>query len=221
MSLIERISVKIGKNAKVFLNVDEDKEQIIVYGAINLLQTIFAISWVIIAGLFFGVLCEALLFSITVSILRKYSGGAHASSPSHCIIIGTILAVASGIFIDKILFKINMLTAILISTACIVFAFIIVAKNAPVDSIKKPITNIELKKQFKKKSIIVLFIFSLIITILSVLSTKYLKLYYIKFIESIILGVLWQTITLTKNGTIFLSKVDFFLEHIYRKEQIL
>ncbi|AKA69304.1 accessory gene regulator ArgB-like protein [Clostridium scatologenes] len=221
MSLIEKMSVKIGRNAKLFLNVDEDKEQIIVYGAINLLQTIFAISWVIIAGLFFGVLYEALLFSITVSILRKYSGGAHASSPSHCIIIGTILAVASGIFIDKIFFKINILTAILISTACIVFAFIIVAKNAPVDSAKKPITNIELKKQFKKKSIIVLFIFSLIITILYALSTKYSALYYIKFIESIILGVLWQTITLTKSGTIFLSKVDFFLEHIYRKGQTL
>lgn len=215
MSLIERMSVKIGRNAKVFLNVDEDKEQIIVYGAINLLQTIFAILWVIIAGLFFGVLYEALLFSITVSILRKYSGGAHASSPSHCIIIGTILAVASGIFIDKIFFKIDMLTAILISTACIIFAFIIVAKNAPVDSIKKPITNIELKKQFKKKSIIVLFIFSLIITILYVLSTKYLELYYIKFIESIIVGVLWQTITLTKSGTSFLNKVDFVLKYVY------
>ncbi|NMM64453.1 accessory gene regulator B family protein [Clostridium sp. P21] len=214
MSLIERISVKIGKNAKVFLNVDEDKEQIIVYGAINLLQTMLAILWVIIAGLFLGVLYEALLFSITVSILRKYSGGAHASSPCHCIIIGTILAVASGIFIDKIFFKINMLTAILISIACISFAFIIVAKNAPVDSVKKPITNIQLKKQLKKKSIIVLFIFSLIITILCVLSTKYLKLYYIKFIESIILGVLWQTITLTESGTSFLNKVDFVLKYI-------
>lgn len=221
MSIIERISVKIGRNAKFFLNVDEDKEQIIVYGAINLLQTIFAILWVIIAGLFFGVFYEALLFSITVSILRKYSGGVHASSPSHCIIIGTILAVASGLFIDKIFFKINMLTAILISIACISFSFIIVAKNAPVDSVKKPITNIELKKQFKRKSIIVLFIFSLIITILSVLSTKYLKLYYIKFIESIILGVLWQTITLTKNGISFLNKVDFVLKNIYRKEQTL
>lgn len=221
MSLIEIISVKIGKNAKLFLNVDEDKEQIIVYGAISLLQIAFAILWVIIVGLFFGVFYEALLFSITVSILRKYSGGAHASSPSHCIIIGTILAVASGIFIDKIFFKINMLTAILISIACIAFSFIIVAKNAPVDSVKKPITNIELKKQFKRKSIIVLFIFSLIITILSVLSTKYLKLYYIKFIESIILGVLWQTITLTKNGISFLNKVDFVLKNIYRKEQTL
>lgn len=221
MCLTEKMAMKIGRNAKLFLNVDEDKEQIIVYGAISLLQITFAILWVIIAGLFFGVLYEALLFSITVNILRKYSGGAHASSPSNCIIIGTILAMASGLFIDKIFYKINMLTAILMSTACIVFAFIIVAKNAPVDSVKKPITNIELKKQFKKKSIIVLFIFSLIITILYALSTKYSALYYIKFIESIILGVLWQTITLTKSGTIFLNKVDFVLKYIYRKEQIL
>ena len=217
MSLTEKMAVKIGNNAKLLLNVDEDKEQIIVYGAINLIQIIFAILWVIIAGLFFGVLYEALIFSITVSILRKYSGGAHASSSSRCIIIGTILAVVAGISIDKIFYKLNMTTVILISIAFIVFAFIIVAKNAPVDSIKKPITNIELKKQFKKKSIIVIFIFSVIIIILYVLSKKYSELFYIKVIESISFGILWQTITLTKNGISFLNKVDFVLKYIIRR----
>jgi accessory gene regulator B len=214
MSLIERMSFKIGENAKSFLKVDEDKEQIIVYGAINLFQIIFAVLWVVIAGLLLGVLYEALLFSITVSILRKYSGGAHASSPSRCNIIGTILAVTAGISIDKIFYKLSMITVILVSIICIAFSFIIVVRNAPVDSIKKPITNIELKKQFKKKSIIVILIFSLIIIILCTLSKKHLELYYIKFIESISLGVLWQTSTLTKNGISFLNKVDFVFKYI-------
>lgn len=214
MSLIEKMAVNIGNNAKLLLNVNEDKEQIIVYGAINLFQIIFAILWVIIAGLFFGVLYEALIFSITVSVLRKYSGGGHASSSSRCIIIGTISAVVAGISIDKILYKFNMPTVMLISIAFIAFAFTIIAKNAPVDSIKKPITNIELKKQFKNKSIILLFLFSFIIIILFVLSKKYYELYYIKLIESISLGVLWQTITLTKNGISLLNKVDFILRYI-------
>ncbi len=214
MSLTERMAVKIGRNAKLFLNVDEDKEQIITYGAINLFQIIFAILWVIIVSLFFGVLYEALLFSITVSILRKYSGGAHASSSSRCIIIGTTLAVAAGMAIDKIFYKLNMPIVMLISMACIAFAFIIVVKNAPVDSIKKPITDIEMKKEFKKKSIIVVFIFSLIIIVLYVLNKKYLELHYIKFIESISLGVLWQTSTLTKSGISVLNKVDFVLKYI-------
>lgn len=55
MSLTEKIATKIGNNAKLFLNVNEEQEQIIVYGAINLFQMLFAILWVIIAGLLFGV----------------------------------------------------------------------------------------------------------------------------------------------------------------------
>lgn len=219
MSLTEKIAVKIGSNAKLFLNVSKDEEQIIIYGAINLFQITFAILWVIITGLFFGVLYEALLFSITTSILRKYSGGVHASSPSRCIIIGTFVASIAGISIDNILYKLNMFTVLLISIAFITFAFIIVAKNAPVDSIKKPITNIEIRKQFKKKSIAVIFLFSFIITILFILSKKYSDLHCIKFMESISLGILWQTITLTKIGIVFLNKVDFVLKYIIKGDE--
>lgn len=216
MSLTEKIAAKIGSNAKLFLNVNKDEEQIIIYGAINLLQIIFSILWVIIAGLFFGVLYEALLFSITNSILRKYSGGVHASSLSRCIIIGTFVAATAGISIDNILYKLNMVTVLIISIAFITFAFIIVVKNAPVDSIKKPIINIEARKQFKKKSIIVIILFLFIIAILFILSKKDSDLYCIKFIESISLGILWQTITLTKIGISLLNKVDFVLKCVMK-----
>lgn len=214
MSLTEKIATKIGNNAKLFLNVNEDQEQIIVYGAINLFQILFAILWVIIAGLLFGVFYEALIFSISASILRKYSGGVHASSPSRCVIIGTFSAALAGILINNIFYSINSINVAVISGAIIIFAFITVFRNAPVDSIKKPIKDIETRRQFKRKSIFVIFIFSFIIIILFMLNEKFSELYYIKLIESISVGVLWQTITLTKNGINFLNKVDFVLKYI-------
>ncbi|NRT72441.1 accessory gene regulator ArgB-like protein [Clostridium beijerinckii] len=214
MSLTEKIATKIGNNAKLFLNVNEEQEQIIVYGAINLFQMLFAILWVIIAGLLFGVFYEALIFSVTASIFRKYSGGVHASSPSRCVIIGAFSAALAGILIDNIFYTINSITVAVISGVIIIFAFITVFRNAPVDSIKKPIKNIETRKQFKRKSIFVIFIFSFIIIILFMLNEKFSELYYIKLIESIGVGVLWQTITLTKNGINFLNKVDSALKYI-------
>lgn len=214
MSLTEKMAAKVSNNVKLFLNVNEEQEEIIIYGAICLFQIIFAILWVMIAGLFFGVFYEALIFTISVSIFRKYSGGAHASSSSRCIIIGTILAVAAGIFVDKILYTFNSSVVMIISMAFMMFAFIIVLKNAPVDSIKKPITDIETKEQFKRKSIFVIFIFSFIIIILFILSQRFSEVYYIRLIESISLGILWQTITLTKSGISFLNKVDFVLKYI-------
>lgn len=157
---------------------------------------------------------EALTFSISASILRKYSGGVHASSPSRCVIIGTFSAALAGILINNIFYTINSITVAVISGAIIIFAFTTVLKNAPVDSIKKPIKNIEIRKQFKRKSIFVIFIFSFIIIILFILNEKFSELYYIKLIESIGVGVLWQTITLTKNGINFLNKVDSALKYI-------
>jgi Membrane protein putatively involved in post-translational modification of the autoinducing quorum-sensing peptide len=212
--LSERIAATIGRNAKSVLNVDDDKEQIIVYGAISLLQTVFAVFWVVVAGLFFGILYEALVFSIVVSILRKYSGGVHASSPSRCILIGTALAVIVGITIDHQLYRLNLPIIILISIVCIIVSFIIILKNAPVDSIKKPITDIEIKKMFKIKSIIVILCFLVLVLILFVLNRMNQKQYYIKFIESIDLALLWQSITLTKLGACILNKVDFVLKYI-------
>ncbi|GEA30812.1 accessory gene regulator ArgB-like protein [Clostridium diolis] len=214
MSLTEKIATKIGSNAKIFLNINEEQEQIIVYGAINLFQMLFAILWVIIAGLLFGVFYEALIFSISASILRKYSGGVHASSPSRCVIIGTFSAALAGILINNIFYSINSITVAVISGVIIIFAFITVFRNAPVDSIKKPIKNIETRKQFKRKSIFVIFIFSFIMIILFMLNEKFSELYYIKLIESIGVGVLWQTITLTKNGINFLNKVDYAVKYI-------
>ncbi|MZK51433.1 accessory gene regulator ArgB-like protein [Clostridium beijerinckii] len=214
MSLTEKIATKIGNNAKLFLNVNEEQEQIIVYGAINLFQMLFAILWVIIAGLLFGVFYEALIFSISASILRKYSGGVHASSPSRCVIIGTFSAALAGILINNIFYTINSINVAVISGAIIIFAFITVFRNAPVDSIKKPIKNIETRRQFKRKSIFTIFIFLFIIIILFILNEKFSELYYIKLIESIGVGVLWQTITLTKNGINFLNKVDYAVKYI-------
>ncbi|WP_017212408.1 accessory gene regulator ArgB-like protein [Clostridium beijerinckii] len=214
MSLTEKIATKIGNNAKLFLNVNEEQEQIIVYGAINLFQMLFAILWVIIAGLLFGVFYEALIFSISASILRKYSGGVHASSPSRCVIIGTFSAALAGILINNIFYSINSINVAVISGAIIIFAFITVFRNAPVDSIKKPIRNIETRRQFKRKSIFTIFVFLFIIIILFMLNEKFSELYYIKLIESIGVGVLWQTITLTKNGINFLNKVDSALKYI-------
>ena len=215
MSITEKIAVKMGSNAKSYLNANEDEEQIIIYGAINLLQTLFAILCVIIFGLLLGVLYETLLFSITAGVLRKYSGGVHASSPSRCNIIGTSIACIAGIAIDHILYKLSMFTVMWTSAAFIIVALIIVVKNAPIDSVKKPITNIEVKKQFKKKSIITILFFSGIILILFILSQRYAGVYCIKFIESISFGVLWQAITLTKGGISLVNKVDFVLQYIF------
>lgn len=104
-----------------------------------MLQTINSIFWVIIVGFFTGSLYEAFLFSITASILRKYSGGVHASSPMRCTIIGAVSSGFCGIFVNRIFYKSNISIVIAFCIFSMIASLIIMIRNAPVDSLEKPI----------------------------------------------------------------------------------
>lgn len=214
MYLTERLAINIGIKSKGILNVDEDKEKIIVYGAINLLQVVWAIVWTSITGLIFGVFFEAMLFSIIISALRKYSGGVHASAPNRCVIIGTFAAVGFGLLINKVLVNVSTFVMGVIGIVCIVIALIIVINKAPVDSLKKPITNPVIKQHFKLISIILICFYLLCSIVLIELYMVYEDLMYFKAFQCIVLGALWQSITLTRNGARVLNKVDAVLKYI-------
>lgn len=211
---IEMLAAKIGRRSRNVLNTDEEKEQVVTYGAIMVIHTLISIFSVIIFGLLFGVVYEALIFSIVVSTLRKYSGGVHASSPGRCAIFGTVTSVVIGLAIDKFLYNINITIIVALCLLSLIISLIIIYKKAPVDSIKKPITDCELKKRFKRKSINVILFFLAIILILFTLYFNYSKEYYIKAIECIFLGIIWQASTLTESGIKGHNKVDSVLKFI-------
>lgn len=220
MYFSEKIAFKLGEKSRNVLNLNEQKEQIIVYGAINLVQILFSIFWVIIAGLIFGVLYEAIIFSLVVAILRKYSGGVHASTPARCVFIGVAISTLIGLIVNKILFSISINKVILFSIFCIMISFIIIYKKAPVDSIKKPITNLNIKRKLRINSMLTIIVFSILIIILFILNyTNYNNL-YINTIECIGLGIVWQSLSLTKIGFILFKIIDLILNLIKKGGEI-
>ena len=84
-----RLSNKIGRE----LQVSENEKAVIHYGLFAIIHTSISIAAIVLAGSLLGVLIPALILSVTTVILRKYSGGAHASSPESCAIIGVIISV--------------------------------------------------------------------------------------------------------------------------------
>lgn len=220
MYLSEKIAFKLGEKSRNVLNLNEQKEQIIVYGAINLLQILFSIFWVIIGGLIFGVLYEAIVFSLVVAILRKYSGGVHASTPAGCVFIGAVISTLTGLMVNKILFSISTNKIILFSILCIIISFIIIYKKAPVDSIKKTITNLNIKRKLRINSMLTIIVFSVLIIILFILNYTNYNSLYINTIECIALGILWQSLSLTKIGFILFKIIDLILNLIMKGGEI-
>jgi accessory gene regulator B len=212
---MEKLSNNIAEKIAYELKLDKDRKDIIAYGTFALLQTALSILLVVIFGIIFNVLIEALILSFVSSILRKYSGGAHASSAGRCLIIGTVVCIGQAVIAFQVLSPfINI--GLLISMGIIVFilSYYLVYKLAPVDSLAKPIRKEEKKYRMKKGSIFILNTYLAIVVFNIFLYSYSGDVRFGIFSLCIYLGIVWQVFTLTKGGHILMNKIDVFLNQI-------
>jgi len=205
MFKIEKVCEKISGYIAQELNLDDDKKSVINYGIFAFIQMVLCITLVIIFGYIFNVTKEALIVSFTVSILRKSSGGVHASSAERCVVIGTVASVVMALVCKYI--NVSFSFVILVGSIIFIWSYYIVYKLAPVDSIAKPIKSIEKIKRLKKSSIMILSIYLVVvaINILCYLVMKNFSL--LTYSLCIYMGLLWQTFSLTKSGNLILGKL--------------
>lgn len=211
MSLVEKIAVNIGKQTRSILELDDDTEEVVIYGAFNLIQISLGFLFTIIIGFIFGVVYEALLFTLAVAILKKYSGGPHASSPGRCLFMGSTISIAVSLFISNILSMQNLWIISIAGVLSIITAIYILIIKAPVGSENKPITSIEMRRRLKRNCIIIVLIFSIIMIVSLILFKVSQNSFYIKNFQCIYLGTLWQAVTLTKPIIKILHKFDSLL----------
>ncbi|MEW9094332.1 MAG: accessory gene regulator B family protein [Clostridiaceae bacterium] len=210
---IESISNNIATKLASELDLDKDNREIIAYGTFAFLQMIFSIALVIIFGWLFNVGIEALLISFVASILRKYSGGAHAGSPSRCALIGTIVCIGqAALFKFALAHKLNFNMVLLSGIIIFVWSYYMIYKLAPVDSPAKPIRRKEKKIRLKKSSIIILSVYLIIAIFILMLYRETGGQNLLIYTLCIYGGIAWQVFTLTKSGHLILSKIDTFFK---------
>ncbi|AKA70071.1 accessory gene regulator ArgB-like protein [Clostridium scatologenes] len=214
MFFIEELSGKIGYKIAETLKLDKDSEEVIIYGAFNFLQILWSILWIMVFGIVLNVLIEVIIISFSINILRKYSGGVHASSPGRCTIIGTTVSVGLALTIHKLYWTFNIYGILFCGVVSLIFSYYIVYKFAPVDSIDKPIVKMETKKRFKGQSILILNILSIIIFVILIFYFKYNNIFLLNSIVCICVGAVWQSFTLTNKGHKILIKIDNILKNI-------
>lgn len=212
---IERLSNNLALKISQELKLDKDNQEIIAYGTFAMFQINLSILFVIIFGFIFGITIEALLISFSGSILRKYSGGAHASTPNMCIIIGTGICIGQALIISLLISPIvNPLMLLILGIITFIYSYYLINKLAPVDSPAKPIKTQKKINRMKKGS---LYVLSVYLVISSLLSFIYIYLgdeRYAVYTLCIFTGAAWQSFTLTKAGHLTIKKIDGFFHQI-------
>ncbi len=192
-------------------NLDEKKKAVLAYGVFSIIQPIFSLVLTLIFGMIFHVWIEAIIISVAASVLRKNSGGAHASSAERCLIIGVFIFLLLACFTKFVLIKIPAGILVFILAMSIFMSYIIIVKYSPVDSASKPIKESD-REIFRKKSVKILNIFNVTAVVFFLVS--FFEHFCLSLSVSIVLGVLWQSLTLVKIGKTILNGLDIFLNKI-------
>ena len=210
---IDKFSENIALNLKRELNLDNDKYEVIKYGLHSFFQMAISIILTIILGGIFGIVKEALLIAFTSSILRRSSGGAHASKAMNCTIIGLLVTLIPAkiiSIIDK-----NIIAVTVIGVIIFLFSFVLVYKLAPVDNPNKPIKSEKKIKRLKNDSITTLVFYLVLVIVACILFSINSNKIFLSYALCIYFGTAWQVFTLTKAGHKATNLVDHFLNKIF------
>lgn len=218
---MEKISNFLATKLSTELNLDNEKKQIIQYGMFAIIQIIVTVATVAFGGIILGVAIEALILMFTASTLRRYSGGAHATTPLRCLFIGTSICLLQAILvvIADNLIQSNIILLIL-GALIYILSYYMITKYVPVDSVKKPIRSEAKKRRMKKGAKKIINMEFLIVLVLLVLMSWNIRNCQ-RYIFCIYLGVIWQMFTITELGHKLIYGIDSWFDiniNILRKE---
>lgn len=211
MNWIDKISKSFAHVVSSNLSFGHDQEEVIAYGAFALIQTVLSIFAIAVFGLLLGVFVESMIISFAAAILRKFSGGVHATKPINCAVIGMIIFCGLGLLVKHVFINIEFVYVIGLISLGFAFVFFVMIKYSPVGSVNKPLKNLEKRKRLKHQSL--MFTISML-AVNIVLTYVYVHTNNIKFLTvavCISAGVLWQSLTLVSLGHIIIESLDKFM----------
>ncbi|NLV57667.1 MAG: accessory gene regulator B family protein [Clostridiales bacterium] len=201
---MEKILRGLAHKISLSLGYDSEKEAVIAYGLFAMMQIGITIVLAFLFGLIVGAPVEAMIVCFSVSIFRKYSGGAHAHDAMFCTVISVVYCTFAA-WLSKQLIPIYHPYAMFIAIALVYgLVFWITYRYAPVDSPNKPIKSEQKIKRMRKGSFIILSTYMALQLFFYGASSHWPA--FLSYGISLLLGIGWQAFTLTPLGAILLGK---------------
>ncbi|QSQ09191.1 Accessory gene regulator protein B [Koleobacter methoxysyntrophicus] len=204
---IEEISRILALKISSRISLKSEEREIIEYGLKVFLSEVLSLSILFIVLFVAGLIKTGMSILIPAGMLRKFSGGAHCSSPMCCTILGVMTVPLFAFSVERLLILGE--NKLLAAAVCLnVLSFFNCLKYAPADSPQKPINEVS-KKRLKRGALL------LILIAFSVLIAGYLLRYIdISFLLAASVGFFYQSITLTPAGYGFTASMDRLMRKI-------
>lgn len=154
------ISTRISSYLARELKYSEEQKNVLAYAVENILITVLGFAIIMLIGLLLKAPVETFFAALSAGILRKFSGGAHFSTPGKCLLTGGMVYPSYGLLVKNVL--VNYAKEPVFMAAVIMLAgasFYAVFKYAPVDSVNKPIISPEFRKKLFRAALFTVVVF--------------------------------------------------------------
>lgn len=218
---ISKFSLNISRKLGTKLNKTEEEIAVINYGLFAVLQTSLAIILTLIIGFIFGFAIEIITLSISVAVLKRYTGGVHSNTPERCLFMGLFFATGATFLNKNVLANLNEKYLVYGALVILVLSSYILYKKCPVPCENKPLKKESTRKRLRKGCFKVMSINIILLIVIAIIYSL-TSIYVLKTISiSIILGISIQVFAMTKIGHLFfdLSEKLFNLFKLNRKNQ--
>jgi accessory gene regulator B len=206
---MEKAANKLSERIAFHLHYDDEKKAVIEYGLLAVFN--IAVIGLVIScvGLVFGFWYECAVIFLSVGILKKSTGGAHAETMSGCVVISVISITALAAAARYALgFPIGVCVNAGITLAVFVLCFIVFYKSVPADTPNKPIKKPGKIRRLRRQSFILLGLYTVLAAAAMLIAPSRARFRSIAF--CIRLALLWQTFMLTTYGRRFIRFLTKF-----------
>lgn len=212
MGFIEEKSLNLSNRLGDRLNKSDEEKAVLNYGLFIIMHTFICIITTFLLGLFTGMVLEMIVISVTTAWLKRYSGGAHASTPEKCMIIGLLLSFVLSLIGTRLENNLNIKILIILITVVFMFTYYILYKKCPVGSKNKPLKKESTRIKLRKKAFKLVNMFLVVVLILLCCIYKGIEVDILnKIVNSVLLGVSLQIFVLTNIGSKFIEILDKML----------
>lgn len=178
------------------------------YGIEVILGSIFQVVLLLAIASLLGLVYQTLGILLASALFRRYSGGAHCTAYYRCTLTSLITFLPLAYLTGFLLTYNNLVITCCAAIVVLTIAWI----QAPVDNPTKPITDPVQRQALRKKS--------LIAAVILCLAAAGLLFIFPLGSTAIMVGLLWQSITLTAPGHIYMSLWDntfLYIEKLIRR----
>jgi accessory gene regulator B len=198
-------------------NLDSDQEEIVLYGLRLVYSAVGGVIIIFIVASLAGVLVYSLLVALTNAILRVRAGGAHASFPASCFLLGAGIFTIIGLGVEytSTLFLDKYLMLIIVPSYFITRSVLI--KYAPAETPEKPLGE-ERKKLLRIKTFNahnLMFLILLVLSIYIFFELPFSNYLTSNYLFAALLGILWETFTVSPKGYQVIGYLDKIMSKLF------